>query len=82
MGRSMLSHHDRDPATQGHRARRTAYGAAGSHSECWLEAIFNILLRIQFVEHPRKGNRLPNVVQAADPGHRPLDSHAEAGVGD
>ena len=38
-------------------------------------------LGIDLVEHAGKGDGLADVLDAADPGHRPLDAHAEAGVG-
>src|SRR5271157_2440754 len=36
----------------------------------------------QPIQHAWKRNRLPYVLQPADPGHYALDAHAEAAVGD
>src|SRR4029079_8894042 len=37
--------------------------------------------RVDPVEHAREGDRLAQVLDAADPGHDPLDAHAEARMG-
>src|SRR6185437_3357472 len=37
-------------------------------------------LRIDAVQRPREGDGFAHVVEAADPGHRALDAHAESGV--
>ena len=39
-----------------------------------------ISLRINPIQRPREGNRLADVVEAADPGCDSLDAHAEAAV--
>ena len=39
-------------------------------------------LRRQPVHQSRKGNRLPDMVQAADPGHQAFQAQAEPGVRD
>ena len=38
-------------------------------------------LWVQPVQHARERNRLPHVLQPADPGHGAFDSHAETAVG-
>src|SRR5678815_18914 len=44
--------------------------------------IFDMLSsRFESIQHSRKGNGFANVLQAANPGHCPLNAHAEAGVG-
>src|SRR5262245_16108315 len=41
----------------------------------------NWLSGVDPVEHPREGDRLAQVLDAADPGDDPLDAHAEARMG-
>ena len=40
----------------------------------------NCPLRVHAVQHARKWNRLPHVIEGAHPGHHALDAHAEARV--
>ena len=39
------------------------------------------VLGVQAVDEAGKGDGLPHVVQAAEPGHQALDAHPEAAVG-
>src|SRR5512146_1720094 len=41
---------------------------------------FRHFSRVYSVQHARERNRLAHVLQPADPRHRTLDSHAEAGM--
>src|SRR5258708_3974788 len=42
--------------------------------------IMSLSLRINAIQHPRKRDRLPQMLQAADPRDDALDTHAEAGM--
>src|SRR5690606_41967853 len=37
--------------------------------------------RVKAVQHPREGDRFPDMIQSANPGHRPLQSQSETGMG-
>src|ERR1700761_8420148 len=41
-----------------------------------------VCLRVDAVQRSRKRDRLPDVIQSADPSHSALDTHAEAAVRD